>query len=120
MSASASSAAADEIASLRAQLREHNYRYYVLDEPSIPDATYDRLMRELQALEEAHPELVTEDSPSQRVGAEPLTEFRQVRHEMPMLSLDNAFNAEEMLEFDRRLKQRLGREEDLEYACEPT
>ncbi len=119
MSASASSAAADEIASLRAQLREHNYRYYVLDEPSIPDATYDRLMRELQALEEAHPELVTEDSPSQRVGAEPLTEFRQVRHEMPMLSLDNAFNAEEMLEFDRRLKQRLGREEDLEYACEP-
>ncbi len=119
MSASGSSAAADEIASLRAQLREHNYRYHVLDEPSIPDATYDRLMRELQALEAAHPELVTEDSPSRRVGAEPLTEFRQVQHELPMLSLDNAFNAEEMQEFDRRLKQRLGREEDFEYACEP-
>ncbi len=119
MSISGSSAVADEIASLRAQLREHNYRYHVLDEPSIPDATYDRLMRELQALEQAHPELVTEDSPSRRVGDEPLTEFKQVQHEMPMLSLDNAFNAEEMLEFDRRLKQRLGREEDFEYACEP-
>ncbi|MDJ0877627.1 MAG: NAD-dependent DNA ligase LigA [Halieaceae bacterium] len=119
MSATGSSAAADEIESLRAQLREHNYRYYVLDEPSIPDASYDRLMRELQALEAAHPELVTEDSPSRRVGAEPLTEFTQVRHELPMLSLDNAFSGEEMAEFDRRVKQRLEREEDIEYACEP-
>ncbi len=119
MTSPGSSAAADEIASLRSQLREHNYRYYVLDEPSIPDATYDRLMRELQALEEAHPELVTEDSPSRRVGAEPLTEFRQVQHELPMLSLDNAFNAEEILDFDRRLKQRLDREAEIEYACEP-
>ncbi len=119
MSASGSSAVADEIESLRVQLREHNYRYYVLDEPSIPDATYDRLMRELQALEAAHPELVTEDSPSRRVGAEPLTEFKQVRHELPMLSLDNAFSAEEMLEFDKRIRQRLKRDEEIEYACEP-
>jgi DNA ligase (NAD+) len=119
MSASGSSAVADEIESLRAQLREHNYRYYVLDEPSIPDASYDRLMRKLQALEADHPELVTEDSPSRRVGAEPLTEFKQVQHELPMLSLDNAFSADEMLEFDRRIRQRLKRDEEIEYACEP-
>lgn len=119
MAKPASSAAADEIESLRAQLREHNYRYYVLDEPSIPDATYDRLMRRLMEIETAHPELVTEDSPSQRVGAAPLTEFRQVKHELPMLSLENAFSAEEMAEFERRLLQRLKRTEPIEFACEP-
>ena len=101
MARSASSAAADEIASLREQLREHNYRYYVLDEPSIPDATYDRLMRRLQELEGANPELITKDSPSQRVGAAPVIEFRQVRHELPMLSLENAFSVEEMEDFER-------------------
>jgi DNA ligase (NAD+) len=115
----ASSAVADEIGALCAQLREHNYRYYVLDEPSVPDATYDRLMRRLQELEDAHPELVTEDSPSRRVGGEPLTEFSQVSHELPMLSLDNAFSAEEMQEFARRLGNRLDSEAPLEYACEP-
>ncbi len=113
------SAAADEIDALRTELREHNYRYYVLDEPSVPDATYDRLMRRLQELETEHPELLTEDSPSQRVGAEPLTEFTQVQHELPMLSLDNAFSAEEMEDFERRVMSRLDREDPIEYACEP-
>jgi DNA ligase (NAD+) len=119
MGEAASSAVADEIESLRARLREHNYRYYVLDEPSIPDATYDRLMRRLQELEAAHPELVTEDSPSRRVGGEALTEFRQVRHELPMLSLENAFSAEEMEDFERRVKNRLDTDAPVEYACEP-
>ena len=86
--------AAAEIDDLRAQLREHNYSYHVLDEPSIPDASYDRLLRRLQELEQHHPELLTADSPTQRVGAEPVTAFSQVSHEMPMLSLDNAFSEE--------------------------
>lgn len=115
----ASSAPADEVESLRAQLREHNYRYYVLDDPSVPDATYDRLMRRLQALEEEHPELVSEDSPSRRVGGAPVEGFRQVTHELPMLSLENAFSAEEMHDFERRLQQRLKQDNPLEFACEP-
>ncbi len=110
---------AAEVADLRAQLEEHSYRYYVLDEPSIPDATYDRLMRRLEALEAAHPELQSEDSPTQRVGGAPLSEFKQVTHELPMLSLDNAFSADEMYDFEKRIKSRLKREEPLEFACEP-
>ncbi|MBP7547531.1 MAG: NAD-dependent DNA ligase LigA, partial [Corallincola sp.] len=83
---------AQRIAELRTQLHRHNHSYYVLDEPTIPDAEYDRLMVELRQLEEAHPELVTADSPSQRVGGAPLAAFAQVRHEQPMLSLDNVFD----------------------------
>lgn len=108
-----------EVSELQARLREHNYRYYVLDEPSIPDVEYDRLLRQLQELEELNPELVTPDSPTQRVGDQPLSEFRQVAHELPMLSLDNAFSAQEMDDFQRRLQDRLGSTEDIEYACEP-
>ncbi|MEK9765324.1 MAG: NAD-dependent DNA ligase LigA [Thalassolituus sp.] len=96
------SSAADQISSLREEINLHNHRYYVLDEPSIPDAEYDRLMRELQALEEANPELVTPDSPTQRVGGAPLSGFQEVRHERPMLSLDNAMNAEEFAAFYQR------------------
>ena len=81
---------------LRALIRHHNYRYYVLDDPEIPDAEYDRLVRELQDLEAAHPELVTPDSPTQRVGAEPRPEFTQVRHRLPMISLDNAMDDGEL------------------------
>jgi DNA ligase (NAD+) len=110
---------AAEVEQLQTRLREHNYRYYVLDEPAIPDVEYDRLLRRLQALEEANPELVTADSPTQRVGDTPLSEFRQVAHELPMLSLDNAFNTEEMADFQRRLQDRLGSTADIEYACEP-
>ena len=119
MNKQVSSAVADEIESLRAQLRDHNYRYYVLDEPSIPDASYDRMMRRLQELEAEHPDLVTDDSPSRRVGGEALTEFRQVRHELPMLSLENAFSAGDLEEFERRIRNRLDTEDPIEYACEP-
>ncbi len=79
------------IAELKQQINHHNYQYYVLDAPEVPDAEYDRLMRELQALEATHPQLITADSPTQRVGAEPIKAFGQVRHVIPMLSLDNAF-----------------------------
>jgi DNA ligase (NAD+) len=109
---------AGRIDKLRDEIRHHNYRYYVLDSPEIPDAEYDRLLRELQALEAEHPELVTPDSPTQRVGAEPLAAFGEVRHEVPMLSLGNALDAEELSEFDRRVRERL--EVDLvEYTAEP-
>jgi len=103
---------------LRDALRHHNYRYYVLDDPEVPDSEYDRLMRELQALESAHPELVTPDSPSQRVGAGPLEEFGEVRHSVPMLSLDNAFSEEDVQGFDRRVREKL-EIETVDYTAEP-
>ncbi len=103
---------------LREQLRYHNHRYYVLDDPEIPDAEYDRLLRELQALEAEHPELITTDSPTQRVGAEPLKAFGEVRHEVPMLSLDNAFSLDDMANFDRRVRERIEVEEVV-YTAEP-
>ncbi len=103
---------------LREQLRHHNHRYYVLDDPEVPDAEYDRLMRELQSLETEHPEFVTPDSPSQRVGAAPLAEFGEVRHAVPMLSLENAFSEDDLQGFDRRIRERLEAEE-VEYTAEP-
>ncbi len=115
------------ILELRAELDQHNYRYHVLDEPSIPDAEYDRLYHELKALEAEHPELVTADSPTQRVGSAALTAFTQVRHEIPMLSLGNAFEEIDMREFDRRVTEGLdlpagdlfGGGAAVEYSCEP-
>jgi DNA ligase (NAD+) len=105
---------------LRAEIEYHNYRYYVLDDPVIPDAEYDRLMRELLDLEAAWPELVTPDSPSQRVGAQPLKEFSQVQHALPMLSLNNAFTDADVVAFDRRVREGLGRPEAvIDYAAEP-
>jgi DNA ligase (NAD+) len=103
---------------LHEELHEHNYRYYVLDDPVITDAEYDRLLRELQQLEAKHPQLVTPDSPTQRVGAAPLKAFGQVRHELRMLSLDNAFDDDELADFDRRVRARLDAD-DVEYAAEP-
>ncbi|WP_288129479.1 NAD-dependent DNA ligase LigA [Microbulbifer sp.] len=100
-------------------LNRANYQYYVLDAPELPDVEYDRCLRELQQLEEEYPQLITPDSPTQRVGAEPLSAFSQVRHEMPMLSLDNAFSDEEMEDFDRRIRDRLNSKAPVEYACEP-
>ena len=108
-----------QINALREQLNEHNYNYYVLDEPAIPDAEYDRLMRELTALEQAHPQLITPDSPTQRVGGAPLGGFDEVAHERPMLSLDNAMNADEFAAFDKRVRDRLKTSDPVEYACEP-
>jgi DNA ligase (NAD+) len=107
-------------AALRERLERWNYEYHVLDQPSVPDAEYDRAMRELQALEAAHPALARPDSPTRRVGAEPLDAFASVRHEQPMLSLDNAFSDEEFEQFHRRVLDRLGEPEaELEFACEP-
>ena len=104
---------------LREQIQQHNYYYYVLDDPRIPDGEYDRLFRSLQQLEAEHPELVTADSPTQRVGGEPLAAFDQVEHVVPMLSLENALSAEAMAEFDRRVRERLGRDEAVSYVAEP-
>ncbi|RLA49050.1 MAG: DNA ligase [Gammaproteobacteria bacterium] len=109
-----------EVENLREQLDTWNYQYYVLDQPTVPDAEYDRCMRRLLQLEVSHPELVRPDSPTQRVGAVPLTQFHQISHEVPMLSLDNAFDAQDLRDFNRRLLERLGGAvEQLEYACEP-
>lgn len=107
------------IEALRREIREHNYRYYVLDDPSVPDAEYDRLMRELETLEAAHPELVTPDSPTQRVGAEPADRFGEVRHVIPMLSLANAFSEDDLNAFYKRIRDRLGTDDDIEFAAEP-
>jgi DNA ligase (NAD+) len=104
---------------LRDQLHHHSYQYYVLDASFIPDAEYDRLFNELLAIEATHPDWLSADSPSQRVGAAPLPSFNQVRHETPMLSLDNVFSEQELLDFDRRVKSRLDDVHMLRYACEP-
>ncbi|EDY86010.1 DNA ligase, NAD-dependent [gamma proteobacterium HTCC5015] len=107
------------IDSLREQLHQHAHAYYVLDEPSIPDAEYDRLFRELQSLEAQYPESHSDDSPTQRVGAAPLDAFVSVEHEVPMLSLGNVFSDDELVAFDQRLRERLDYPSELEYAAEP-
>ena len=109
----------EQISQLRAQLEEHNHNYYVLDAPSIPDAEYDRLMRELSALEQANPEFQSPDSPTQKVGGAALDKFEQVTHQVPMLSLDNAFSEEEFAAFNRRIKERVMDNKELTFCCEP-
>jgi len=104
---------------LREQINYHNYRYYVLDDPVVSDAEFDRLLKELTRLEEQYPELVTPDSPTQRVGAAPLEKFETVRHRQPMISLENAFSEAEAREFDERLKRFLRSSEDFHYVMEP-
>ena len=113
-----SDAAARALA-LRTQIARHDYRYYVLDDPEVPDAEYDRLMGALRALEAAHPELVSADSPTQRVGGAPSAGFAEVRHIVPMLSLDNAFTEAEVFDFDRRVRERLGTDGEIQYCAEP-
>ncbi|MEH6358468.1 MAG: NAD-dependent DNA ligase LigA [Pseudomonadales bacterium] len=108
-----------DVEALRAEINQHNYRYYVLDDPSVPDAEYDRLLRRLQKLETENPQLICADSPTQRVGVRPLSGFEEVPHDVPMLSLDNAFDADEMMSFERRIKDRLKIDEIIEFACEP-
>ncbi len=103
---------------LRRQIDHHNYRYYVLDQPEISDAEYDRMMRELEQIERDHPELRTPDSPTQRVGAAPSEKFRVVTHRKMMMSLANAMDAEEMVEFDKRIKRMLRSDDDIEYVAE--
>ena len=113
-----SAAPGEQAAALRAQLEQHNHSYYVLDQPTVSDAEYDRLFRELQALELAFPELLRPDSPTQRDGGAPLAAFNEVRHATPMLSLNNAFEQEEVEAFDRRVAEALG-SPLIEYATEP-
>ena len=108
-----------QAARLRDEISRHNYLYHSLDSPEITDAEFDRLFNELKQLEQAYPELVTEDSPTQRVGAEPLSQFSQVQHELPMLSLDNAFGEDDLRDFDRRVRTRLASADPVVYACEP-
>ena len=118
----ASKATMDKLESLKQQIRHHNYRYHVLDDPEVPDAEYDRLMRQLQAIESEAPELITDDSPTQRVGDTPISAFGTVQHQVPMLSLDNAFAPDELREFHRRVTDRLELEEGADqlcYAAEP-
>ncbi len=119
---SASAAVKDQLESLRELIRYHNYRYHVLDDPEIPDAEYDRLVRQLQDLETRNPELITDDSPTQRVGDQPISSFGTVEHKIPMLSLDNAFSSDELFDFHRRVTDRLGlgdEADQLAYTAEP-
>ncbi len=106
-------------AQLRKEIETHNYRYYVLDEPSIPDAEYDRLLRELIELEERFPALVVPESPTQRVGTAPAAGFGEVQHAVAMLSLENAFSTEEVKAFDRRVRERLDSDGEIQYSAEP-
>lgn len=107
------------IAELRTQIARHDYRYYVLDDPQLPDAEYDKLMVELRALESEYPDLITPDSPTQRVSGEPVATFGVVTHKVPMLSLDNAFTEDDVQAFDRRAHERLAVGGDLDYVAEP-
>jgi len=104
---------------LRAEINDHNYRYYVLDAPVISDAQYDKLLRELQQLEQQHPDLITPDSPTQRVGAAPAKEFGEVRHRLPMTSMDNAFDLDEARDWDERVRKGLTTDTAVHYTAEP-
>lgn len=108
-----------KIALLRQEINEHNYRYYVLDNPEISDAQYDQLFQKLKEYERQYPEFVTADSPTQRVGSKPLKGFSQVKHSIPMLSLENAFTEEDVFNFDEKVRERLKLNVPLEYVCEP-
>ncbi len=110
---------ADEIDNLRRLIEDHNYRYYVLDDPSVSDAEYDMLFNRLKELESIKPELISVDSPTQRVGAAPLKSFNMIKHDVPMLSLENAFTDEDIIEFDQRIRERLESSHSIEYCCEP-
>src|SRR5215510_4172879 len=106
-----------EIEKLREEIRRHENLYYVLDAPEISDAEFDRLMQELKRMEAAHPELVTPDSPTQRVGGKPREGFVKVQHSRPMLSLDNAYNEQELRDWERRVRELAGSDK-IEYVCE--
>src|SRR6204780_5342857 len=112
-----SSAIQKKIEALREKIRYHEYRYYVLDAPEVSDAEFDKVMNELKRLEAEHPELITSDSPTQRVGGKPREGFTKAKHSSPMLSLDNAYSEEELLDWERRVHDLSGRT-DVEYMCE--
>jgi DNA ligase (NAD+) len=107
------------IKKLRDQINEHNYRYYVLNDPSVSDSEFDQLFQKLKKIEQDHPELITSDSPTQRVGAKPQKEFAEIKHEVPMLSLENGFTDEDIFDFNQRIQDRLHVTHAIEYVCEP-
>ena len=113
-----SSSIEKKIESLRERIRKHDYRYYVLAEPSVSDQEYDRLYKELQILEKKHPKLITPDSPTQRVGSDLTKEFKPIIHKVPMLSLSNTYSQKELLDFDRRIKDALPENDKVEYIVE--
>ncbi|MGD8520144.1 MAG: NAD-dependent DNA ligase LigA [Desulfobacterales bacterium] len=119
MSTASESKLIEKIEKLRNALHHHNYRYYVLDDPEVSDAEYDRMMRELIRIEEAHPELVSPDSPTARVGAAPLEKFETISHTIPMLSLENGFADEEIIDFDERIRRFLKTDQTIRYTAEP-
>lgn len=109
-----------QLQTLRRQIELYNYQYYVLNDPSVPDAEFDRLFRELQRIEQQYPHLITPESPTQRIGATPVRAFAQVTHDTPMLSLNNAFDENEVKAFDRRISEGLTENPvEIEYAVEP-
>ena len=108
-----------QIQLLRTEINQHNISYYVYDDPVISDSEYDRLMRKLEQIEKDHPNLITHDSPTQRIGATPLTKFQTITHRIPMLSLANAMNEDELIDFDTQVKKGLGIESNIEYTAEP-
>lgn len=112
--------AAKRIRELREQVEHHNYRYYVLDDPEVSDARYDQLLVELKRLESEHPDLVTVDSPTQRVGAQPVREFGEIVHAVPMLSLDNAFADQDVIDFVARIRRflKLSDDEKIAFSAE--
>lgn len=113
------SAINDKIRKLRVTLEEYNHQYYVLDDPSVPDIEYDRVLKDLIALEDQYPELKSSDSPSQKVGGKALSKFEQINHEVPMLSLDNGFSEADLQAFEKRVNERLNTSNNIEFACEP-
>jgi DNA ligase (NAD+) len=119
MNNSVDTAIVNKVNELRAALHHHNYRYYVLDDPEISDVEYDRLLQELIRLEQTYPQLASADSPSARVGAPPLASFDSFTHSLAMLSLDNAFSDDDIMEFDRRVKRQLGSGDEIQYTAEP-
>src|SRR5690606_39000254 len=104
---------------LRKQINEYNYRYYILDDPTVSDAVYDQLFLQLKKLEKENPQFITPDSPTQRVGSKPQKKFSEVNHLVPMLSLENAFDDEDVFAFDQRIHDRLNISGPIEYVCEP-
>ena len=114
----AKSTPAERIEALRDEIRHHEHLYYVMDSPTISDADYDAIVRELQALEKEHPNLITQDSPTQRVGGKPKEGFAKVAHSRPMLSLDNVTSEEELRDWDRRVRERVREDVEISYVCE--
>lgn len=113
-----------QLLTLRETINKYNYQYHALDDPSVPDVEYDRLINELRRIETAHPALISSDSPTQRVGSKAIEGFSQVAHQVPMLSLDNVFNSQELVEFNQRIHDRLGdarwtEDNAITFCCEP-